>query len=298
MIFDHLKNTIANSLEDPISTNTCDISFSSADKIVIQEEEANSVDPSNSKLETLIQPTYSDEAAESIEVESSGPCSNSQGILVGVELPKQSKKKSASQIDRGSRQRSGCNSSESLSALAKPMQKRPGALSEADVALPLIVLDVPNIAMRHGLNKEYSCRGAELAFEFFLVAGHRVVGFIPDYALDAERISGLERAAKIGAGSIRSSQIPNDVALLRRLVDQGLIIATPPQDYDDSYCIKYALRHNGYVVTNDMYRDHLENIQDKRKRTKRKSWLKAHLISYTFVGDEFFPNPDFSFLEG
>ena len=28
--------------------------------------------------------------------------------------------------------------------------------------------------------------------------------------------------------------------------------------YDDSYCIRYAQSHGGYVVTNDMYRDHVK----------------------------------------
>ena len=45
--------------------------------------------------------------------------------------------------------------------------------------LPMLVLDTPNIAMRHGLNGSFSCRGIALVFDFFLHMGHKVIGFLP-----------------------------------------------------------------------------------------------------------------------
>lgn len=47
------------------------------------------------------------------------------------------------------------------------------------VQLPTIVLDVPNIAMRHGLNSRFSCLGIRIVFDYFLHVGHKVVGFLP-----------------------------------------------------------------------------------------------------------------------
>ena len=44
---------------------------------------------------------------------------------------------------------------------------------------------------------------------------------------------------------VKASRLPDDVQLLQRLVEDGLIVATPPQDYDDSYCIKYAMAREG-----------------------------------------------------
>lgn len=68
---------------------------------------------------------------------------------------------------------------------------------------------------------------------------------------------------------------------------------------DDSYCIRYAQAHGGCVVTNDQYRDQLSKLDergtDKEEREALRKWLKGHLISFTFVGDEFIPNPDFRF---
>jgi len=71
-----------------------------------------------------------------------------------------------------------------------------------------------------------------------------------------------------------------------------LLVVTPPQDYDDSYVIKYAQSKDGCILTNDMYRDYVEKCHHKRRA---KDWLRSHLISFTFVGDEFLPNPDFEF---
>jgi hypothetical protein len=44
----------------------------------------------------------------------------------------------------------------------------------------------------------------------------------------------LRRVAKLGVGNVRESQIPDDISLLRAMVEQGNIVGTPPQDYDVS----------------------------------------------------------------
>ena len=51
-------------------------------------------------------------------------------------------------------------------------------------------------------------------------------------------------------------------------------------------------------MTNDMYRDHVASFDkpgDKSERDAQRAWTKTNLISYTFVGDDFLPNPTFSF---
>lgn len=56
----------------------------------------------------------------------------------------------------------------------------------------------------------------------------------------------------------KASQMPDNVSLLNKLADKGYIIKTPPQDYDDSYCIQYAKKFNAYIVTNDKFRDFIQ----------------------------------------
>ncbi|KAL4086359.1 hypothetical protein PRIC1_014486 [Phytophthora ramorum] len=157
----------------------------------------------------------------------------------------------------------------------------------------LIVIDAPNVAMRHGKGKLFSCAGIELAVKYFQVLGHRVVAFIPDYMLQSDE----ERALRQEQGEVlTAAKIPDDVALLEHLVHKGVLIPTPPQDYDDSYSIQYAGLHDGYVVTNDLFRDHIVNMVGPRERkVAMRAWLRAHQISYSWVRNEFLPNPNFRF---
>ena len=48
-----------------------------------------------------------------------------------------------------------------------------------------------------------------------------------------------------------------------------------------------------------MYRDQIERIKPELKLQRRelKEWLKSHVISYVFIGDEFIPNPDAKFAD-
>jgi hypothetical protein len=90
--------------------------------------------------------------------------------------------------------------------------------------------------------------------------------------------------------NVNVSKIADNIELLQDLSNQGLLITTPPQDYDDSYIIQYAMNHGGYIVSNDRFRDH----KLRESRVIRR-WLRQHVISFTFICDEFMPNPDFVF---
>ena len=80
----------------------------------------------------------------------------------------------------------------------KQMRKGPPAKSNPSNPPPLIVIDAPNVAMRHGLNAKFSCKGIKLAIDFFKAAGHKVVAFLPDYYLDYTRVGDLRNATRLG----------------------------------------------------------------------------------------------------
>ena len=156
---------------------------------------------------------------------------------------------------------------------------------------PLLVLDLPNICMRHGDHKVFSCAGLAICIEYWRKKGfRRIVAFVPSHLLSYERVGTQRKLVALGfktRGEART-QIPDNVSLLLSLRDEGYVVATPPQDYDDSYCIRYAHKHGGYVVTNDRYRDCVQRGVGRR-------WLDTHLLTFAFVKDEFLPNPDFVF---
>ena len=62
-----------------------------------------------------------------------------------------------------------------------------------------------------------------------------------------------------------------------------------------SRALRYARTHAGVVLTNDMYRDWIAKAPGGRERDARHAWCGACLLSFTFVGDELVPNPDFDF---
>jgi hypothetical protein len=70
---------------------------------------------------------------------------------------------------------------------------------------------------------------------------------------------------------------------------------TPPQAYDDSFSIRHAKERGGYVVSNDLFRDHIAEQATRAEKEEARRWLKTHVISFCFCGDEFLPNPDFKF---
>ena len=91
----------------------------------------------------------------------------------------------------------------------------------------------------------------------------------------------MRRAAALNIGNVRASKVPDDVHLLKQLFNHGIIVSTPAQDYDDSYTINYARQRNGYVISNDMYRDQIERFEGKVDKKQLKAWsAKYHISSY------------------
>lgn len=64
------------------------------------------------------------------------------------------------------------------------------------------------------------------------------------------------KAGTLGSSTLKLGDfmtVGDDLPALLELVDDGLVVLTPPQDYDDSYCIEYAKKHHACIVTNDRY---------------------------------------------
>mmetsp|Transcript_34762 Transcript_34762/g.67619 ORF Transcript_34762/g.67619 Transcript_34762/m.67619 type:complete len:1314 (-) Transcript_34762:589-4530(-) len=156
---------------------------------------------------------------------------------------------------------------------------------------PLLILDLPNICMRHGQHKRFSCAGIQLCIDHFRKRGFKkMVAFVPEHLLDYDNAGKHAHLLRLGfeTADAAKTKLPDNISLLLSLKEEGYVVATPPQDYDDSYCISYAHKHNGVVVTNDKYRDcKIDGVTW--------DWLKSHLMTFTFVDDEFMPNPDFKF---
>ena len=157
---------------------------------------------------------------------------------------------------------------------------------------PLIVIDAQNVAMRMGKNQVFKVKGIQIVAEFFQKNGHEVICFMPDYLLDQKKV--IQRK-KENAGAMNpnsQSKAPDDFHLLKALEKKGIIVGTPSQDYDDSYCISQAKKKGGFMVTNDKFRDYIAKIGGLDEKKKEQDWLKRHIMTYTFNKEQFLPNPD------
>ncbi|CAI5739514.1 unnamed protein product [Peronospora destructor] len=83
----------------------------------------------------------------------------------------------------------------------------------------------------------------------------------------------------------------SDWTLLSELVQKDYVVLTPSQSHDDFYVIDYAVKYDGFIVTNDMFRDHVSNKRSFHGKKLTSNWVRSHCIDFTFVGTEFMPNP-------
>ncbi|XP_077165984.1 NEDD4-binding protein 1 [Paroedura picta] len=134
-----------------------------------------------------------------------------------------------------------------------------------------IIIDGSNIAISHGLNKFFSCRGIAIAVEYFWKRGHRkITVFVPQWR------------------TRRDSSI-TEQHFLTQLQDVGILALTPARvvlgariaSHDDRFLLHLAERTNGVIVTNDNLREFVDESTSWREIIQRR------LLQYTFVGDIF-----------
>lgn len=63
---------------------------------------------------------------------------------------------------------------------------------------------------------------------------------MPEYLFNYEEVGKNKKLAEMGIKSTKASKLPDSVSALNRLLKKGVMVKTPAQDYDDSYCISYA----------------------------------------------------------
>ncbi|XP_076827906.1 endoribonuclease ZC3H12A [Brachyhypopomus gauderio] len=152
-------------------------------------------------------------------------------------------------------------------------------MAETDTELKPIVIDGSNVAMSHGNKEVFSCRGIELAVNYFLERGHRkITVFVPSWRKEQPR-----------------PDVPiSDQHILGELERRKIVVFTPSRRvagkrvvcYDDRFIVKLAHDLDGIIVSNDTYRD----LQGERPEWKR--FIEEALLMYSFVNDKFMPPED------
>ncbi|EQC38538.1 hypothetical protein SDRG_04244 [Saprolegnia diclina VS20] len=138
--------------------------------------------------------------------------------------------------------------------------------------MALVVLDAANVATITAGNLQID--RVRAALDYFARLQLRCVAFAPRYWLDGTKYFQDEASLE----------------KVRALVAEAKLVLTPPQAHDDYYVIDYAIKHDGFVVTNDMFRDHCMQKRRFHGQVLTSAWVKSHCIDFTFVVDEFLPN--------
>ncbi|MBN3311032.1 N4BP1 protein, partial [Amia calva] len=134
-----------------------------------------------------------------------------------------------------------------------------------------IIIDGSNVAMAHGLNHFFSCRGIAIAVESFWKRGHReITVFVPQWRLKRDPLT-------------------TEQHFLRQLEELRLLSFTPAREvcgkriasHDDRFLLHLAERTGGVIVTNDNFKEFVSNSQ---------AWMEIiseRLLQFTFVEDYF-----------
>jgi hypothetical protein len=140
----------------------------------------------------------------------------------------------------------------------------------------VIVIDGPNVGMSHSANKwPASATGIATAVAYYADAGYEVYAFVPRHYLS-------DNAGKKGVDA---------PSILKALSNKGTVVSVPSQDHDDDYWLQFAWQQDAYAVTNDRMKDHVSKYPEGDEGFYK--WRDNKVISYTFAGDFFLPNPSF-----
>ena len=138
-----------------------------------------------------------------------------------------------------------------------------------------IVIDGSNVAIEHGIQTKgkdwFSVKGLEIAINYFKDKGHKdITVVVPRYCLSQN----------------------DDCELMKPFEDQKYLVLTPSRiirgrrvtSYDDRFIIDIAVNFGGVIVSNDQYRD----LLNESRRTDEA--INSRLLPYNFV-DDFFMLP-------
>ena len=142
--------------------------------------------------------------------------------------------------------------------------------NDQDNLLP-IVIDGSNVAMAHGKKAVFSCKGIQICVDWFKNHGHEPIRvFVPSWRKESSK---------------PDSPI-TDQAILFDLEKEGVVVFTPSKTvngrryncHDDRYVLNLASENGGIVVSNDNFR---ELINEKNF----KEVIEKRILMYTFVDD-------------
>ena len=152
-------------------------------------------------------------------------------------------------------------------------------------ALPKVVLDGQNIAFEHGnklaiglnIKKMFSYEGLRIAFEALYKRGFKAEFILPSFHLGKKRVERFDKAKAIDY-----------------LTEFDVFIkvkGTGSNKKDDSFILQHAFNNNLIIISNDQYRNKLEELSEKEYNLW-KPWLDKNRLGFKFENDSFIIDSD------
>ncbi|XP_042903012.1 probable ribonuclease ZC3H12C [Parasteatoda tepidariorum] len=149
----------------------------------------------------------------------------------------------------------------------------PKAICTPPKRLRPVVIDGSNVARAHGKPQNtFSCKGIKICVDYFLKKGHpQVTAFVPLFRRHCRN------------GPI----VTTDQYILEELEKTQNVVFTPSRRvdgksymcYDDRFIVELAVANGGVILSNDNYKDLINESPDFAKT------IKNRLLMYCFVGD-------------
>jgi hypothetical protein len=139
------------------------------------------------------------------------------------------------------------------------------------------------------------------AITYFEHIGVNVVAFLPQsyvrrkpYEARYLLTSTLQHHNTAGSGRTSNALMETDEwEKLEQLAVENKLSLVPPGDKDDAYILSYARENDAFVVSNDLFMDHMRRMEENGSGVRRSmaNWLRLNRCAYTFVGHEFYISP-------
>lgn len=141
-----------------------------------------------------------------------------------------------------------------------------------------VVLDGNVIAKVYG-GGSFRIEGIGIALNYYLSRDINAVAVVSD-----SRVLEISEEGKQGRNA-------HDKERLRRLIQKGLLSITPSQTKREHFMLKFAIGQKADVISNESFRSVVEAQSSKSEQRRLKVFLANHRIPFTFIREDFIPNP-------
>ncbi len=148
------------------------------------------------------------------------------------------------------------------------IEKRPVAIDCANLACSYV----------YNANNLGDSLGPVSAYKYWKRLGHEVKVFVLQTKIYNKK---------------NPERIMDNLDIFDREIEQKDRPIIPVGGDDDSYFIKWAVDNNAILVTNDRLRDHKSRLSGN-SLSEFNNWLPISRCGFTFIDDQFFPDPNFS----